>query len=172
MAKFWIILASLLGATAVAVGAYHAHGLDKLIDKRFAAAVDEDGYLLADHRLYRERFDADEDKRMGPAEIEAYKEDLLHNCDVAVKYQMYHALAILGIGIICLFNAGQGGGSITLSLAAALMLLGIVGFSGGLYFVVFDLPKLHPLIIPVGGGLMILGWVMTAVAGCFGIVKP
>ncbi len=32
--KFWILAAALLGATGVAIGAYHAHGLDKTLSRR------------------------------------------------------------------------------------------------------------------------------------------
>jgi uncharacterized membrane protein YgdD (TMEM256/DUF423 family) len=130
MAKLWILIAALLGAGAVAIGAYHAHGLEKTLTER--------GLSVADVA-----------KQM-------------HNCDVAVKYQMYHALAIFGIGVLLVRNSRV---VTTLgSIAASVMLLGVAGFSGGLYAMVFDIAKLH-WIVPLGGGLMILGWLALGAAG-------
>jgi uncharacterized membrane protein YgdD (TMEM256/DUF423 family) len=131
MAKAWIIVAALLGASAVAVGAYHAHGLEKSLTKHGVNAA------------------------------EVAKQ--MHNCEVAVKYQMYHALAILGIGIL-LTRSGRAG-TIVGSSAALLMLLGVAGFSGGLYAMVFDIAHLHWAIVPLGGLLMILGWLALGIAG-------
>ena len=136
MAKAWIIVAALLGAGAVAIGAYHAHGLEKSLAKRGLDAA------------------------------EVAKQ--MHNADVAVKYQMYHALAIFGIGSL-LTRSGRAG-TIVGSSAALLMLLGVAGFSGGLYAMVFDLARLHWAVVPVGGLLMILGWLALGIAGCFVMV--
>ncbi len=130
MAKLWIIIAAMLGAGAVTIGAYHAHGLEKSLEKR------------------------------GLASTEIAKQ--MHNCDTAVKYQMYHALAIFGIALLLTQRPTTLG-----SVAAALMLLGIVGFSGGLYAMVFNVAKLHWSIVPLGGLMMILGWVMLGIAGLF-----
>jgi uncharacterized membrane protein YgdD (TMEM256/DUF423 family) len=135
MVKVWILVAAMLGAGAVTIGAYHAHGLEKALAKRGLDAV-----ALA--------------KQM-------------HNCDVAVKYQMYHALAIFGIALLLMRSD-----SILPSIAALLMLLGVVGFSGGLYAMVFDIAKLHWAVVPLGGLLMILGWLMLGVAGLFVATGP
>lgn len=126
-ARLWIIIAGLLGAGAVTLGAYHAHGLDAWLEK----------------------------KELTTAELA----ERMHHCEVAVKYQMYHALAILGIGILAARRCTW-----SLSLAALAMLLGVFAFSGGLYFIVFDLPELHWSIVPLGGLLMIVGWVLLAIA--------
>lgn len=130
MAKIWIIIAALLGAGAVTIGAYHAHGLEKALEKR------------------------------GLESVEIAKQ--MHNCDTAVKYQMYHALAIFGIGLMVARRCTWSGG-----VAALLMLLGVIGFSGGLYAMVFDIAKLHWAVVPIGGLLMILGWLALAVSGLF-----
>jgi uncharacterized membrane protein YgdD (TMEM256/DUF423 family) len=133
LAKTWILVAALLGAGAVTIGAYHAHGLETALAKRGLDA----------------------------AEIAKQ----MHNCDVAVKYQMYHALAIFGIGLLAARSLR--GGAVVGSIAAGFMLLGVLGFSGGLYAMVFDIAKLHWAVVPLGGLMMILGWVMLAVAGFF-----
>lgn len=127
-ARIWIFLAGLLGAAAVTLGAYHAHGLQEML----------------------------EGKGLDAAEVAKQ----LHNCDVAVKYQMYHALALLGVGILLSRR-----GSLLLNVAGVIFLLGVAGFSGGLYFMVFDVAHLHWSVIPAGGALLILGWLLVAITG-------
>lgn len=165
MAKLWIIIAGLLGAAAVSIGAYHAHGLEKSLEKRYERGENDPEYIESTDRLYSKTADKDEDGRMGREEIVAWIVHLIHNCDTAVKYQFYHALAILGIGILLTRNRGISG--IMLNIAALIMLLGVAGFSGGLYFVIFDIAKLHWSIVPLGGLLMIIGWLLLALSGVF-----
>ena len=139
MAKLWILIAALLGAGAVGIGAYHAHGLEKSLNERG---------LTADELAKQ-----------------------MHNCDVAVKYQMYHALAIFGIGVLLARSSHLV--TVLGSIAAGLMLVGVAGFSGGLYAMVFDLAKLHWSIVPLGGSLMILGWLMLGATGfCVTVDRP
>ena len=77
----------------------------------------------------------------------------------AVSYQMYHAPVLL---LIAWFGTRIPGGWLT---AAAICLLGGVAiFSGTLYLLVwFDLPVLG-MITPIGGTLLIAGWLLLAVA--------
>jgi uncharacterized membrane protein YgdD (TMEM256/DUF423 family) len=46
-----------------------------------------------------------------------------------------------------------------------LMLLGTVGFSGGLYSMVFADEIIHWSIVPIGGMLFILSWICLASSG-------
>ncbi len=73
--------------------------------------------------------------------------------DVAVKYQMYHALA-LG------FVAALAQSSLTkhLKKAAILFSMGIFIFSGSLFALIATQVRVLGAITPVGGGLLILGW--------------
>ena len=127
MSRIWILLAALLGASAVAIGAYHAHGLEDRLSKKGTMASE-----------VRKKMDF---------------------CGTAVNYQMMHALALLGVGILATRSC-----SFMLHLAAVLLVAGILGFSGGLYCSVFEFAKLHWAVIPLGGLLMILGWLALAVA--------
>lgn len=127
MARIWILIAALIGASGVTIGAYHAHGLEK---------------QLEDAEYSQEKL--------------AKKMD---QCETAVRYQMYHALALLGVGIVSLFRR-----SVFLQLAAIGFLLGIAGFSGGLYLIVFADNMIHWSIVPLGGLTLILGWLAFAVA--------
>lgn len=165
MAKLWIIIAGLLGSAAVTIGAYHAHGLLKTLEKRYERGEDDAEYIEKTERLYSKTADKDENGRMSGKEIAAHILYLMDNCDTAVKYQFYHALAILGVGILLTRQRGVCG--VLLNLAAVVMLLGVTGFSGGLYCTVFDVVKLHWAIVPLGGLMMIVGWLVLASAGLF-----
>jgi uncharacterized membrane protein YgdD (TMEM256/DUF423 family) len=126
--KIWLVLAGILGASGVALGAYHAHGLE--------------GWLT----------------KQGLDSAEIVKR--LHNCEVGVRYQMYHALALVGVAILA-FRGNYAG----LTAAGMLFLLGMLLFSGGLYWSVFSAVKIHWSIVPGGGLLLIIGWLALAVAG-------
>jgi uncharacterized membrane protein YgdD (TMEM256/DUF423 family) len=82
--------------------------------------------------------------------------------ETAVQYQMFHALALLAIGILMsptLF------GSVTqLSWAGYLILAGIIIFSGSLYVLSLTGIGILGAITPIGGVAFIAGWVMLIVA--------
>jgi uncharacterized membrane protein YgdD (TMEM256/DUF423 family) len=79
--------------------------------------------------------------------------------EVAVRYQMFHSIAIVLVGLIGLREKLPG-----LQLAGGSFLLGIVLFSGMLYLYLFSGVKTFALIVPIGGSLMILGWLALAIA--------
>lgn len=85
----------------------------------------------------------------------------LHNCEVGVRYQMFHALALLGVAALHVAKCGR-----LLSLAVGLFTAGVVMFSGGLYLPVFAGSILHWAIVPLGGLLLIGGWVFVAISAC------
>ncbi len=79
--------------------------------------------------------------------------------ETAVRYQMYHALALVGLG------AFQGHlGSRRAQLAGWAFLLGIAVFSGMLYAYVFTGIKWLGAIVPIGGVSFIVGWGVLAYA--------
>lgn len=89
-------------------------------------------------------------------------EKKLDQCDLATRYQMFHALAVLGLATSGYCSRSK------LSLAAAvMMLMGTVGFSGGLYSMVFADEIIHWSIVPIGGSLFILGWLHLAASAFF-----
>lgn len=71
----------------------------------------------------------------------------------AVQYQMAHALALLLIAVLRQPRA---------RLAAALMSLGVLIFSGTLYLMALGLPHWLGAITPLGGLLLIAGWLLLA----------
>ena len=79
--------------------------------------------------------------------------------ETGVRYQMYHALAIIAIGLI----VTRMGGWLIVS-AGWLMTAGIVLFSGSLYVLAFTGVTLFGAITPIGGVAFLLGWACLALA--------
>jgi uncharacterized membrane protein YgdD (TMEM256/DUF423 family) len=122
MHKKFLVMGSLLGALAVALGAFAAHQLKAIV----------------------------------PA-------DVLQIFETAVKYQMYHALALLAAGILLQqFPVKQ------LTWAGNLFIAGIILFSGSLYLLCFIKQQQINAnwvgaITPLGGLCFIAGWILLAV---------
>lgn len=75
-----------------------------------------------------------------------------------VQYQFIHALALLLVALLAQHRASR-----VLLLAAILFTLGIVLFSGSLYILVLT-PLKPGLITPIGGSLLVLGWLSLAIS--------
>ncbi len=76
-----------------------------------------------------------------------------------VSYQMFHALALLIIGLWL-----RQGGAKLLNWAAILFSLGVLTFSGSIYLLVlFQVSWIGP-ITPLGGLLLIAGWLCLCLA--------
>lgn len=122
MNKKFLIIAALLGALSVALGAFASHQLKAVVSA-----------------------------------------DILQIFETAVKYQMYHALALLATGILLQqFPVKQ------LHWAASLFIAGIILFSGSLYLLCYIKHQQIPAtwvgaITPFGGLCFIAGWILLAV---------
>mgnify|MGYP006277914381 CR=1 FL=1 len=123
--RICLLLAALFGASGVGLGAYHAHGLEKRLDRLDIEA--------------------------------AAKTKRLDNCATAVKYQLYHAVAFLGLASVATLRPGRAA-----AVTALLWTAGTCGFSGGLYWFVFTGSVGHWAIVPSGGVLLIVGWLTLA----------
>lgn len=126
--RIWIVVAGLAGAAGVSIGAYHAHGLEKFLQKQTEDATEVNSRM--------------------------------ENCATAVRYQMFHVTALLAVGLIGLLGTRR-----SLCAAGILFVLGIVGFSGGLYLHAFTGKFIHWSIVPAGGLLLIAGWIALAISG-------
>jgi uncharacterized membrane protein YgdD (TMEM256/DUF423 family) len=80
----------------------------------------------------------------------------LETFELAVRYQFYHAFALLIIGI--LFT--QYPSETYLQRASLFMTGGIVLFSGSLYALAFNVGKAVAFVTPIGGVFFLLGWIM------------
>jgi uncharacterized membrane protein YgdD (TMEM256/DUF423 family) len=85
--------------------------------------------------------------------------EMLAVFETGVRYQLYHALAIVATGLI----AGRMGGWLIVS-AGWLFTAGIILFSGSLYLLVFTGVTRFGAITPIGGLAFLLGWACLALA--------
>jgi uncharacterized membrane protein YgdD (TMEM256/DUF423 family) len=77
----------------------------------------------------------------------------------AVHYQFFHALGLLAIGLIAEHRPGR-----LIHAAGALVLVGVLLFSGSLYAILAGAPSTVGIVTPVGGLCLIAGWLVTAYA--------
>lgn len=112
-ARLFLLAGTLLGGLGVALGAFGAHGLKKVLDA-----------------------------------------SLLEVYETAVLYQFLHAFALLIAGLWL----RQGSTASILRLAGWSWLAGVALFSGSLYLYVLSGVHWLAIVTPVGGTLLILGW--------------
>jgi uncharacterized membrane protein YgdD (TMEM256/DUF423 family) len=120
MHKLFLITGTILGGLAVALGAFGAHGLRKIVSVETVAVY-----------------------------------------QTGVQYQMYHALALILVGILA-----ERQNNPVLQYAGFLFIGGIVLFSGSLYLIVSLTAMNRPIstgvgiITPIGGLFFIAGWIL------------
>ena len=83
----------------------------------------------------------------------------LETYETAVKYQFYHTIALLLIGVLMTRLESR-----SLDYAAIAMIVGIIIFSGSLYILCMTGIKWLGAITPIGGVGMIVGWVLLFLA--------
>lgn len=138
ISRRWIAIGALFGAAGVALGAYGAHGLSDLLEKRL-------GYTGGDleHRL-----------------------DIF---ETAVRYQMWHAAALVLVGLALIQRDTR-----WWRWSAWAFLAGIVIFCGLLKVLAFAGSEWKWLgaIVPIGGVSLIVGWLAFAVGAIRRPSKP
>ena len=77
--------------------------------------------------------------------------------ETAVRYQMYHALGILLMGVASINLTEK-----LVSIPAYFLILGIIIFSGSLFLLVFTNLRWFGAITPIGGLCLIIGWLLLA----------
>jgi uncharacterized membrane protein YgdD (TMEM256/DUF423 family) len=156
--RVWLVTGSLLAALDVALAAYGAHGLKETLER----IVPEPTLAVAG----RETSDAPAAASPGRVAVASGAKTVsrdeeiakrLANFDTAARYQMYHALGLVTLGLLA-----ARGPSRWFTTAGWLFLGGVAIFSGLLYGLVFSGPKILGAIVPIGGLAMILGWVALA----------
>src|SRR4051794_26188812 len=115
----WLRIAAVLGFLSVALGAFGAHSL-------------------------RDRFKVLESDEFA---ARADKQRKLENFETAARYQMYHALALLGVALL----AFQGRSGPSVSAAGWSFVLGTILFSGSLYALVLTGQRWLGAVTPIGG---------------------
>lgn len=124
MQKIYLIIGTVLAGLGVALGAFGAHGLRKIVS---------------------------------PENVAIYQ--------TGVQYQMYHALALVLVGILSERILSD-----FISYAGVFFVAGIILFSGSLYLIVslYAINKTVPtaigILTPIGGLFFILGWICLLVS--------
>lgn len=85
--------------------------------------------------------------------------DLLAVFETGVRYQMYHALALLAVGWACTRWPGT-----VLTTGGWLFVAGTVLFSGSLYALSLSGARGWGAIAPIGGIAFLAGWISLALA--------
>ena len=78
----------------------------------------------------------------------------------ATEYMGYHGLALILVGIICSQLAGDD--AKPLKKVGILFTTGILMFSGSIYILTFDGPRLFGPVTPIGGLCFMAGWFIFA----------
>lgn len=119
-----LVAGGLLGAVAVAAGAFGAHGLKGMLEASGQAA----------------------------------------NWETASRYALVHALALVAAGLIA---ALPGATQVSRVLAAAAWCFGAgtAIFSGCLWILAVTGIRVLGAVVPIGGVLLIAGWLLLAVGG-------
>ncbi len=86
--------------------------------------------------------------------------DLLSTFETGVRYQMYHALALLLVAM--LLTRGMSSGLLT--AAGWLFVAGAILFSGSLYGLTLGGLRWLGMVTPLGGLAFILGWLCVLLA--------
>ena len=86
--------------------------------------------------------------RLTPADLATF--------ETAARYQMYHALALLAVGLLTDRGVTRAGA------AGWLFLAGVALFSGSLYLLVLTGQRWLGAVTPFGGVAFIAGWVALA----------
>ncbi|BDA69457.1 hypothetical protein RIVM261_060670 [Rivularia sp. IAM M-261] len=79
--------------------------------------------------------------------------------EVGTRYQMYHALALLGVAILLNSNLQP---NKSLIVSGWLFITGILLFSGSLYALSLTNAVSLGMITPLGGAALIAGWITLA----------
>jgi uncharacterized membrane protein YgdD (TMEM256/DUF423 family) len=103
---------ALLGASAVALGAFGAHGLQGVLS---------------------------------PGRLATF--------ETAVRYQLVHAVLVAALGL-------TGAATPAFRRAGVSLVAGVILFAGSLYAVVASGVGAFGMVAPLGGALMVLGWVL------------
>lgn len=83
--------------------------------------------------------------------------DLLATFEVGVRYQMYHALGLLAVGLAFARWPAKG-----IAAGGLLFVAGSVLFSGSLYLLALTGVRAFGMVAPLGGLALLAGWLCLA----------
>jgi uncharacterized membrane protein YgdD (TMEM256/DUF423 family) len=83
----------------------------------------------------------------------------LHFFETAVRYELYHAMALVVVGLLALHSR-----SMWFLIAGVLFFCGTILFSGSLYLLALGDTRI-PYAAPTGGVVLIVAWLALAIGG-------
>jgi uncharacterized membrane protein YgdD (TMEM256/DUF423 family) len=132
----WTMIGAVFAGLAVGMGAFAAHGLDKVFTEKYAGQT-----------------------RVVAGETVPLATKFLDDFKTGAEYQMYHALGLLAVGAIAARQPSR-----MANFAGWCFLLGILLFSGSLYMLTLTGVTKWGMVTPFGGMLFVVGWGALAVA--------
>jgi uncharacterized membrane protein YgdD (TMEM256/DUF423 family) len=91
--------------------------------------------------------------------------EMLAVFETGVRYQMYHAATLLGVAVLVVRMPG----SMLPAIAGWLLVAGVLVFSGSLYLLALTGRRAIGAITPLGGLVLLAGWVVLAAAAAQGL---
>ena len=85
--------------------------------------------------------------------------DMMSIFEVGVRYQMYHSLALILVGVLLSYNPNR-----VLVWTGFSFIAGVIIFSGSLYLLSLSGVKVLGAITPIGGVLFLVGWFLFLIA--------
>ena len=142
-ASRWLVLGAVFGGLAVALGAFAAHGLDKVFVDKYSGQV-----------------------RTVAGETIPLARKFLNDFKTGAEYQMYHSLALLVVGILARQRVSS-----RLTVAGTAFVLGVILFSGSLYVLTLTGVTKWGMVTPFGGVAFLVGWTALALEAAIGVDK-
>ena len=140
--SLWVPVGALIAGLAVAAGAIGAH----LLEKRF--------HIQYANQTYRQTMPDSVEPIVKPLSVKR-----LADFKTGAEYQLYHGLGLILLGLCATWRP-----SAWWTASGICLLLGVAGFSFGLYGLsILNAPRLGASVVPLGGILFLLGWTLFAV---------
>ena len=139
-ASRWLLLGAMFGGLSVGLGAFAAHGLDKVFVEKYAGQT-----------------------RVVAGETVPLSKKFLGDFKTGADYQMSHSLALIAVGLLAQRRA-----SVRLVIAGAAFTVGIMMFSGSLYILTLTGVTKWGMVTPLGGVAFLVGWFALALEAAVG----
>jgi uncharacterized membrane protein YgdD (TMEM256/DUF423 family) len=133
--RIWLLWGAILGGLSVALGAFAAHGLDRVFVEKYAGQ-----------------------SRVVAGETVPLSKKFLNDFKTGAEYQMTHSLALLAVGMLVNWRSSR-----TLMVAGWAFGIGIMLFSGSLYILTLSGVTKWGMVTPFGGLAFLVGWAALAI---------
>lgn len=134
--RYWISIGAIFCGLSVGLGAFAAHGLDKVFTEKYADGT-----------------------RVVAGQTVPLATKFLNDFKTGAEYQMYHGLALIGLGLLLERKASRAA-----QAAAWSFTIGNVLFAGSLYILTLTGVTKWGAVTPLGGLAYLIGWTLFLVA--------